>query len=141
MDTLGDEGEDFAQDQRVRELCAALGPDAEVLSRQRAVTAAARVEGQDTGRSGVAPDAVILDRAADRIVLVAQSEHAGVATEEVARRWRSQFGWWRGTVVIVTTFGQRADLAQFAETPAWGSWAWFQSEPDHYVWFGNDLHE
>jgi hypothetical protein len=141
MDTRLDEGEDSAQGDRVRALCAALGPEVELLPRRHANIDSVRVEGRNAGRSGVAPDAVILDRAADRIVLVAQPERSGVATEEVARRGRSQFDWWRGTVVIVTAFGQRADLSRVAEMPAWGSCAWFEAEPNHSVWFGEDVGE
>jgi len=141
MDTLDDEGADFAEGDRVRALCVALGPEAELLSRQQVAADAARAEVNNVGRSGIAPDAIILDRAADRIVLVAQPERAGVATEEIARRWRSEFSCWRGTVVIVTAFGQRADLARVAAMPAWGSCAWFETEPEHYVWFGNDMNK
>lgn len=141
MNTHLDEGTNFAQGDRVRILCVALGPQAELLSRRHASNAVAQAENHNAGCSGVMPDAVILDRAADRIVLVAQPERAGVVTEEVARRWRSEFGWWRGTVAIVTAFGQRADLVQFAQMPAWGSFAWFETEPDHAVWFGDRLSE
>jgi hypothetical protein len=123
---------DVSTRDRMRGLCAAVFPDALILA-PLAVPVVRRTRGR-----GVEPDAVLVDRDAGRLILAADYGAGVVATDAVARRWRSKFSWWGGEILVVTVFGERAELAACGEMPAWGSMAWFASEPGHFIWFGDE---
>jgi hypothetical protein len=139
MDYPTAKGADAAPGDRVRALCRWKYPAAEMIS-QKWLRPNAKGDARAVADEfGVGPDAVMIDRGANRIVLVAHAAWTGAATEEVAHRWTSQFAWWQGSIDIVTAFGHREEFALLPHLPAWGSYAWFEAEPEHVMRFGESM--
>ena len=81
------------------------------------------------------PDAVLLDPAHNRLVVVDFAMHRGQIDEARLDGLHGVFSSAGPEQVYITVYPNRVSMSKFPELPAWDSHAWFVSEPDHMIHF------
>lgn len=83
----------------------------------------------------VMPDAVLLDPAHNRLIVVDFAMHRGQIDEIRLDSLREVFSLAEPERIYITVYPDRAGMSEFTHFPAWDSHAWFTNEPDHMIHF------